>query len=295
MNRLSIDLPDGTLSALRFGEAKTPLRLIFCHANGFNAQSYRAVLEPLLDDTDGHILALDLRGHGRTNLPTDADALDGWQVFADDIAAVFDAVADRPVVLAGHSYGAVSALLSLPQIRGQVSGYVGFDPVLVPWVARQVARSKAGRAMMKRRLPIARQAGQRRAVFESLDAAFARYQDRGAFRGVPDAVLRDYLEGGLLPTRDGRLRLACDPSWEQAIFVAQAHDLFRRVPLLPDNSRIVFAGAHGAVSTKSQRAALGRRQPGIAVDYRDDLTHLFPLQDTRFATDVLRGVLERAR
>lgn len=289
MERVSFDVPGGTLSAVRFGDPSTPLKLVFCHANGFNGQSYRHVIDPL----GVHAVALDLRGHGMTDLPTDVDGLANWHIFADDIAAFFERNVEAPVVLAGHSYGAVSGVLSMPQTRNKVAGYVGFDPVLIPWLFRKIASSRSGRAYMKRRIPIARKSGQRKSVFDTLDAAFARYQGRGAFKGVPDAILRDYLEGGLTLTDDGQMRLACDPMWEQAIFAAQAHNLFRNVPMLPDNSRIVFAGARGQVSTKRQRARLQRLQPGLSIEFQPTFNHLFPLQEPAFATDVLRSVLDR--
>jgi pimeloyl-ACP methyl ester carboxylesterase len=239
-----------------------------------------------------HALALDLRGHGMTDLPTDVGSLANWQIFADDIAQVFDQEVIGPVVLAGHSYGAVSGVLSMPHIRDKVGGYVGFDPVLVPWLFRKISSTAPGRAYMKRRIPIARKSGQRKSVFESLEAAFARYQGRGAFKGVPDAILRDYLEGGLIAADDGQMRLACDPAWEQAIFTAQAHNIFRNIPLLPDNSRIVFAGARGQVSTSAQRKRLQRLQPGLSIEFQPDYNHLFPLQEPGFATEVLRSVLD---
>jgi pimeloyl-ACP methyl ester carboxylesterase len=290
LQRVCFDLPGGTLSALQFGDPATPLRLVFCHANGFNGESYRAVLEPL----GVHALALDLRGHGMTDLPCDVPRLANWQIFADDIAEFFNREVDTPVVLAGHSYGAVSGVLSMPQTRKKVAGYVGFDPVLVPWLFRQVATTASGRAYMKRRIPIARKSGQRKSVFNDLETAFARYQGRGAFKGVPDAILRDYLQGGLIATDDGQMRLACDPLWEQAIFAAQAHNIFRHIPLLPDNSRIVFAGARGQVSRGGQRKRLQRLQPGVSVEFQPEYNHLFPLQEPAFATEVLRSVLDRA-
>lgn len=293
MQRIAIDFPDGTLSALRFGAESDPLGLIFCHANGFNAQSYRAVIEPALSGTGRSALALDLRGHGQTQLPTDVAGLSSWQIFADDIAAVFDQVVDHPVVLAGHSYGAVSGLLALPNIREKVSGYVGFDPVLVPWLFRQTSRTRAGRTYMKKRLPIARKAGQRKRQFESLDAAFQRYQGRGAFKGVPDEVLRDYLEGGLRAS-EGGAALACHPDWEQAIFVAQSHNVFRSISHLPDNTHFVFAGGKGRVSTEGQRRTLKRLQPGITVDLESERAHLFPLHDPDFAASILSSVMKTA-
>ena len=290
MQRLSFDLPDGTLSALRFGGADARLSLVFCHANGFNAQSYRAILEPL----GVAALSLDLRGHGLTNLPADPVGLVNWQVFADDLAYLFSNYIEASVVLAGHSYGAVAGILALPQIQGKVAGYVGFDPVLVPAPFRQLARTALWRAYTKRRFPIARKAGQRKSVFESLEDVFARYHGRGAFRGVSDQVLRDYLEGGLIPMDAGQMRLACDPDWEQAIYVAQGHNAFRNIPALPDNSRLIFAGSYGRVSTAGLRRTAQCLQPDMSVEYHQDFTHLFPLETPDFTTDVLRDVINQA-
>ena len=42
--------------------------LHFAHANGFNAETYRRLLQPLASLF--HIFALDMRGHGFTTLPT---------------------------------------------------------------------------------------------------------------------------------------------------------------------------------------------------------------------------------
>jgi pimeloyl-ACP methyl ester carboxylesterase len=44
------------------------------------------------------------------------------------------------------------------------------------------------------------------------------YRGRGAFMTWPDQMLHDYLKGGLLPTEDGKVRLACAPSWESQTF-----------------------------------------------------------------------------
>ena len=64
-----IDLPSrgGAVAALEFGAAERPVDLVFVHANGFNARTYRSILAPLADGW--RILAVDQRGHGATTLP----------------------------------------------------------------------------------------------------------------------------------------------------------------------------------------------------------------------------------
>jgi pimeloyl-ACP methyl ester carboxylesterase len=294
MERQSYALRDGTLSALHFGNTSEPVRLVFLHANGFNAQSYRAVLEPL----GIHSVAFDMRGHGQSRDMPQPMNIPNWHIFRDDCAEFFDRylpeLTDKPVVLGGHSFGAVSAILAAPKIKNKLSGYIGFDPVSVPFLFRLTSALPGGRAYMKTRVPIARNAGRRKSVFDNPDAAFARWQGRGAFKGMADEVLRDYIAGGLVQRTDGTWELACNPKWEQAIFVAQWHNLFKAAHALPDNSKIIYAGGRPPVSSRGTRRAVQTAQPNIDVEFDANLGHLFPFIQTELATDLLREVLDAA-
>jgi pimeloyl-ACP methyl ester carboxylesterase len=181
------DLRDGRISAIHFGDMSNPPKLIMLIANGFNGYSYKTILEPL----GVHSIALDMRGHGMSELPTDIEALKNWHIFRDDVVEFFDRYIDGPIVLAGHSFGAVTGILAMPEVKTKVYGYVGFDPVIMPWLIRQIPNCIGGTTYLKKRLPIARNAGRRRSDFESLEAAFQRYKNRGAFRGFTDEALRD--------------------------------------------------------------------------------------------------------
>ena len=288
------DLRDGRISAVPFGPMSEPARLVMLNANGFNGYSYKTILEPL----GVHAIALDLRGHGMSELPTDIAALKNWYIFRDDVAAFFERYIQAPVVVAGHSYGAVTGILAMPQIQDKVSGYVGFDPVMLPWLFRQMSKFPGSRTRMKKSLPIARSAGRRKSSFESYEAAFERYKDRGAFRGFSDDALRDYLTGGL--TADGAdgnggVRLACDPLWEQAIFVAQGHNVFKAAKALPrDNAHMTFAGKYGAVSFKSGRRYMANIIGAENVVFNKDRAHMFPMHDPDYAVGRLREVLRKA-
>lgn len=279
------DLRDGRISAVHFGDVSARPKVVFANANGFNGLSYRAVLEPL----GVHAIALDLRGHGMSELPTDIKSLKNWHIFRDDIIEFVERHISGKVILAGHSFGAVSAILAAPKLKDRLSGYVGFDPVTIPWLARNFSRLPGGRAMMKRRLPIARNAGRRRFVFESQEATLKRYSGRGAFKGIDDEILNDYLTGGLKPHEDG-VQLACHPLWEQAIFTAQGHNLFKALPSLPVNTHIIYGGK-AAVSSPRTRKAVHRKLKGRQTAYHREFHHLFPFHERDFATDVLRKAL----
>jgi len=293
MEHRTYPLRDGTLSALHYGNMTEPVRLVLLHANGFNAQSYRAVLAPL----GVHSVAFDMRGHGQSRDMPQPMNMSNWHIFRDDCVEFFERhlpdLTDESVVLAGHSFGAVSGILAAPLLKDRISGFAGFDPVSVPFLFRLTSNLPGGRSYMKKRIPIARNAGRRRSEFESPEAAFTRWQGREAFKGMSDEILRDYIAGGLAERADGLWELACDPKWEQAIFVAQHHNLFKAARALPDNSKIIYAGGRPPVSTPGTRRAVQSAQPNIDVIFDNELGHLFPFIQTEFVTDILRDVLAK--
>lgn len=197
------------MAAIEFGPAGAPLDVLFLHANGFNAHTYRSILEPLSDTR--RMLAIDMRGHGNTALPTETGE-HRWQIYADDLRAVL-AHTGMPRVLAGHSMGGATAVLALPHLQPQVR-LVLFDPVLAAKHAYDDARG------MRYEQPIAQGALRRKNQFASAEAAFGAYRGRGAFATWPDACLRDYLEDALRPAEAGGFELSCAPGWEAANFAA---------------------------------------------------------------------------
>ena len=290
-------MPDGTLSALHFGDTTQPVKLMFLHANGFNALSYRALLEPL----GVHTVALDLRGHGFSTLPADPDKLSSWLVFSADITTFFERYIDQPVVIAGHSFGAVSGVLAAQALGDKCAGFVGFDPVFLPFPARLFAKTKWGRQIMKTRIPIATKAGRRRAEFASVDAAFENYKGRGAFKTVRDDILLDYVQGGLvgggLVEGNSTMRLACEPLWEQAIFCAQDHSPLKAIKYLPPHRKIIFAGKNSPTPFSIQaglKSRLKQKGMGESVISNSKLAHLFPLQNPEMASQALADMLKRA-
>ena len=287
IDRRSYDMPDGVMSALHFNAEKGPVRLVFAHANGFNGQSYRQILEQL----DVHVIAIDQRGHGMTTLPTEKENLDSFHIFANDLTTFIGRYVPGKVMLSGHSFGAVACILSAPQLTDRLAAYTGFDPVSMPWFGRQMPKSKLIRAYMKKRVPMIRKAGQRRRVFESLEFALDRYKNRGAFSAISETILKDYLEGGLLPEGD-KVKLACDPLWEQAVFCAQGHNLYKAANFLPKLSEAHYAGQF-AVSSKATRAKLGRAIGEGNIHFNPEFSHMFPLQKPDYAVKVLDRLVKR--
>ncbi len=218
--RLSVPIgADGSLFVLELGRADGPVDLIFLHANGFNATTYRPLLAPLAGGR--RIWAIDQRGHGLTDLPADPDGRRGWQDLRGDLLAVIDTLEGRPV-LAGHSMGGTVSLLAAAKRPERVRSLVLLDPViLLPLTT--LAFNLPGMSRFAGRIPLVRNSRKRRADFPDLEAARKAYRGRGAFAGWPDDVLDAFLETGLKPSDNG-LTLACRPDWEASGYAAQAHN-----------------------------------------------------------------------
>ncbi|WP_312147179.1 alpha/beta hydrolase [Brevundimonas sp.] len=227
----------GEMAVLDFGDPARPVDLIFAHANGFNAYTYRSLLQPLSGAL--RIWAPDLRGHGRSQLPARPAGRRSWLDHRDDLIALLDAVDGPPVALAGHSIGGTSGLLAAAERPDRVSRLLLLDPVI--WRRPMVlAMNLPLIGRMSHRIPIVASTLKRRAVFDSREQALAAYRGRGAFKGWSDMMLADYLIDGLVETDRG-LELTCAPAWEASNYAAQAHNPWRALRRFPDVVRILKA------------------------------------------------------
>jgi pimeloyl-ACP methyl ester carboxylesterase len=287
--RKSYPVPGGSLSVVHFGDVSRPLDMLFLHANGFHGLAYRSLLAPLAQETGAHIGAVDLRGHGLTDLPIDPDNLNNWKCFEDDILAFLSEHVDAPIAIAGHSLGAVISLLVAARAPQKIKALTCFDPVYIPQPLRAATYFKWGRKLLIGKLALTRNAAKRRAIFDSREAAFKRYRGRGPFKGVPDDALLDYLEAGLMECDDG-VKLSCEPDWEAAIYVAQARNIFKAAKRAPAHSAIVLASAFGPAAPSMQKKISGI-VGAQNVEKHEARTHFFPLQDPDFARQYLRAAL----
>ena len=269
----------GEMAVLDFGDAKRPVDLIFVHANGFNAVTYRTLLAPL--SASFRIWAPDLRGHGQSRLPVGAKGRRGWIDHRDDLIALLDGMDGPPVVMAGHSMGAVSGLLAAAERPGRVSKLVLLDPVI--W--RRAAVLAFNLPLLDKlpsRIPLVKNALRRRAVFDSREAAMKAYRGRGAFKGWTDLQLADYLTDGLMPSGD-EMVLTCAPTTEAANYAAQAHDPWRALRRYPGPIRIL----KGAVQSTCSVGSNPRGLPNVAVQPVEGGDHFFPMLQPDVARDAL--------
>jgi pimeloyl-ACP methyl ester carboxylesterase len=290
MIRKTTALPDGAISCLEW-ESPAPT-LHFAHANGFNALTYRTLLEPLAERA--HIYAPDLRGHGMTTLPAQPGMAKGWRIYRDDLIRFLEMLPQRPLVLAGHSMGATASVMAAALRPDLVRGLVLIEPVFVPAGFAILGRAMRLVGIAPKKYDLIEKAERRRALFPSIDAAYEAYRERGIFKLWPEAQLRDYLEGGLLPADDGQMRLACAPRWE-------AED-FRETPLfIPHLARqivcpvtLLHGDSPGSTCSDAQAKAFLRRKPDTYVIKVRGASHFLPMEMPGLVREEILSLMARA-
>jgi pimeloyl-ACP methyl ester carboxylesterase len=210
--QLDIGRGGGRLAALDLGPADRPVDLVFGHANGLNALTYRSLLAPLA--SRWRILAYDLRGHGASTLDAIAAGRTDWLDLRDDLLAMLEAERIDGAVLAGHSLGATVSLLAAAASPACAASVVLFEPVVMPPGQRG---EPAGS-------PLVAGARRRRSTFPDRATARAAYRQRATFAAWPGAVLADYVTAGFRDRADGQVTLVATPEWEASNYLAQAHD-----------------------------------------------------------------------
>jgi pimeloyl-ACP methyl ester carboxylesterase len=264
---------DGAMTALEFGPKTRPIDIVFSHANGFNARTYRTILAPLAQTL--RILAPDLRGHGATTLPTEPQGWPGWSGFAADLIALIEVATDAPVVLAGHSLGATTSLLAAVAAPERVRSLVLFEPVMLDEAALRRPLSD---------LPITRAALRRRATFPDRAAALQAYRGRGAFATWSEAQLADYVAAGFHDRPAGEVTLACRPEWEASTYAVQNYDALQALEQVGRPLRIL------AAETGSSVGARVRDSGRAPIETVPGTSHFLPME----RPDLVRQALSAA-
>jgi pimeloyl-ACP methyl ester carboxylesterase len=280
--RKTLDVHDGAISYLEWeGTACAPL-LIFSHANGFNASTYRSLLSPLAGEF--RIIAWDMRGHGLTTLPLNKNGLRGWQIFRDDLLRFIERLEIRPSVLAGHSLGATSTALAAATRPYVARALVLAEPVVPP--APPLWQRLFGKWQGDSSL--AAMALRRRNRFVSREEAATKFIGRGAFRTWPAETIRDYVETGLLADGDG-FRLACTPEWEAAIYAAHPVRIERLGGRISASVTILY-GREGSAASTPLIGEFERRHRNARLVRVEGATHFLPME----YPDLVRAEIRRA-
>ncbi|MFM9865238.1 MAG: alpha/beta fold hydrolase [Micropepsaceae bacterium] len=287
--RRSIKMWDGEVSCLLWeaADARAPA-VHFAHANGFNALTYRTLLDPLARDM--RIAATDLRGHGQTTLAANPKGMRSWHIYRDDIVRTLNELDGRPKLLVGHSMGATASLMVALAKPNWVTGLVLVEPVILP--PKYIRWMKIMRALglAERVSPLVAQAKNRRGIWPSHEAMFEAYRGRGAFRTWPEEVVRDYITGGTVDFMDDKqIRLACTPGWEAANYSSNAADIWRELDALRCPLTLIVGGKRSTCPDPVVELLIARR-PEIRVVKVPAASHFLPMEYPEIVRREVRGM-----
>ena len=203
--------------------------LLFAHATGFHARVWDEVIRSL---PGRRAIALDLRGHGRSDQPSieDGGSAYTWANFGRDVAAVTRTLALESVVAVGHSMGGHSVTMAAILEPARFAALTLIDPV----IARVIRAPDAERGAPSF---VAR----RRDRWSSVEEMVERFSGREPHSRWHPQVLRDYCRYGLLPHPEGGFRLACPPRTEATIYAMGSHDLHDEIAGLEIPARVLRA------------------------------------------------------
>ena len=180
--------------------------LVICHATGFCGGVYEILAASLGERR--HVWALDLRGHGQSTPPANGDF--AWDGLAEDLLAVVDHLGIDRLEAFGHSLGGATVLLAELARPGLVSGAYLFEPIVWPAGFEHDGPN-----------PMAVGAGRRREVFDSREAALARFAGRPPLAFMRADALLAYVTHGFEDLPDGTIRLRCRAESESKTFGAE--------------------------------------------------------------------------
>lgn len=271
----------GEMAFLDFGPPERPVDVVFSHANGFNARTYRTILGPLAGEM--RILAIDLRGHGASTLPAVVEGREGWTEMQDDLLAFLEATTEGPVALSGHSMGGTTSLLAAAARPERVRRLVLFDPVIF-------AAARHGGAEVEES-PLVLGAMRRRAHFPSKAAAREAYAGRGAFKTWTPSQIADYVEAGFRETADGGVTLTCAPEWEASNFRTHNYDPWAafaasRCPIDIRKAEI------GSTCRIEEREAALTADGRIVVQVIPGASHFLPMERPDVVAEALRKAVD---
>ena len=254
--------------------------VLLCHATGFHARCWDAVIRYLPPDV--RVLALEHRGHGRS----EKCGPYAWQQFGDDLLEFINVLDLQRVIGVGHSMGGFTSLYAASFNLQRFEQLLLLDPVIMS-SDFYVDQTSANRYRNVEDHPISRRVNH----WGSAQAMFEKFAARYPFSLWREDVLQDYCQHGLeqIATKarsgDG-FQLCCPPRVEAAIYMANAgfnpHLLFDKLKLpvtvlraetKPENStQLDF-------SKSPTWPALANHLPNAHDIYLPFLSHFLPMQD----------------
>ena len=247
----------------------TPAPIVFAHANGFAAGTYRVLFEAWR--AAGHAVhAIDQLGHDPAYPVTG-----NWPHLRQQLIDFIEHRAGGPALLVGHSLGGLLSLMAACRRPELARGVVMLDsPVVTGWRAHGLQVAKASGLI--RRVSPGRIAQRRRHTWPDRAAVHAHFAAKHAFARWDPQVLADYVEHGF-EERDGEVVLAFDREIETRIYNTLPHQLGRMLHRHPPRCPVAFVAGTQSVEVRQGGLEASRalaRERFVWIEG----THLYPME-----------------
>jgi len=182
--------------------------VVLAHATGFHGRTWDAVARLL---PEYRVLALDLRGHGRSDKTGEPES---WEIYGIDTADFMRALDLTGALGVGHSMGGHSVTIAAAREPGAFGGLLLVDPVM-PLDRVPPREGRGGVSDFVRK---------RRNEWSSPEEMVERFKDRFPYSSWRPEVLEAYARWGLLPNPagDGYV-LACPPDIEGGTYAVSGN------------------------------------------------------------------------
>lgn len=257
--------------------------ILLIHATGFHARCWDRTIHLL---GYRHVVAIDLRGHGRSEKVGPFS----WDVFGADLAEFVRVLNLGNIVAAGHSMGGHSLCQAASKVQDRFQRLLLVDPVILsPENYTQPKTHRHAWLNEQDEHPVAR----RRNHFDSEQAMFDNYHGRGSFASWREDSLRDYCQFGCLPNEKGVV-LACPPQVEAEIYKGSAecdvHAMIREIKIpvtvLRAEMHEIEPGVMDFTASPTWPFLASCFAQGADV-YLPHLSHFIPMQDPEFVAQHL--------
>lgn len=248
-----------------------PGTLVFSHANGFPAGTYRLLFEHWRA-AGWRVLALPRFGHD-----PQYPVVSNWRPSRDELIdfVTREAPGER-VHFVGHSLGGYLSLLACCKRPDLAAGLVLVDsPILAGWRAHSVQVMKAARLIG--RVSPGRVSQSRRTHWDSAEAAHAHYASKSLFARWDPRVLADYVASGIEADPAGGARLAFRREVETKFYNTLPHHFGTLLKRHPPHCPVGFVGGRRSTEVRQVGMAETRAVTRGRIRWLDG-THLVPME-----------------
>ncbi len=212
--------------------APPPRRIVFSHANGFPAGTYR-VLFDAWRAAGWAVHAPDKFGHD-PRYPVTGN----WPRLRDQLIDFIDAEVGGPAFLVGHSLGGLLSVLAAARRPDLAAGLVLLDsPIIGGWRAHSLHMAKA--TGLIRRVSPGKVSRSRRHHWPDHEAVHRHFAAKAKFARWDPRVLADYVANGF-EARAGGVHLAFEREVETRIYETLPHHVAQVLRAHPLHCRLGF-------------------------------------------------------